>query len=62
MTPAEILDVVNKSPALFNARYYKDAETIAAFINVGRPKVTVDEVRDAIAEQKIHPGTGEPLE
>lgn len=65
MEKSEIIDIVNSTPALFNARYYKDALTVANWINEHQaPRmipVTEDEVAAALADQKIHAGTGELL-
>lgn len=62
MEKDEIIAIINSEPALFNARYRKDARLISLFINDHHGKTTPEEVAAAIEEQKIHPGTGRLME
>ena len=61
MDASEILKIVQTDGSLFNARYYKDAESMVRHINEQykpEPPVTKAEVEAVIAPMAIHPGTG----
>jgi hypothetical protein len=61
MKDEEILELLKTDGALFNARYYKDAECAAAHINKHHGKVTVAQVKKVMDPLAIHAGTGEIL-
>jgi hypothetical protein len=63
MKDAQVLDLLRTDPSLFNARYYKDAESATRHIAEHHdPSVTRDQVERVMAPMKVHPGTGEVME
>lgn len=63
MDAKRIVEIVNSTVHLFSARYRKDAETIANWINEKEGgNVSPAEVKQAIADLAVHPSTGQLMD
>ncbi len=58
MTSSKILEILTTDGSLFNARYYKDAETAARHITQHYEPCSASEVQPVMDSLLIHPGTG----